>query len=44
VPVAAGPATIEIDLYIGLRQLHSGRTAVNDAAERNAVAFAKRRH
>ncbi len=37
----AGAAAVELGLDVGLRELHPGRAAVDDAADRGAVALAE---
>ena len=39
----ARPAPVELGLDVGLGELHAGRTAIDDAADRRAVALAERR-
>jgi hypothetical protein len=41
---SARPAAIEILLYVRLAQREPGRTAIDDAAHRDTVAFAECRH
>jgi hypothetical protein len=40
-PRGAGPAPVELGLDVGFAERHAGRAAVDDAADRRAVALAE---